>query len=165
MIDDMDVYLAIASKRDQRDYADTPIPEDVVRRILDAARLSGNSQNKQQWEFVVVDSAQKRLAQTVWAPGNVLGAQLVVAICGDPRPIDVGRAAQNMMLCAWGEGVTSSPNGIRDQEAAEEICGAPVKLVVTFGYPARPRDPNSRPAEEWSARIKRKPLEELVRRV
>ena len=161
----MDVFLAIASKRDQRDYAETPIPEDVVLRILDAGRLSGNSQNKQQWEFVVVESAQEQLAETVWAPGNVLGAKLVVAICGDPRPIDVGRAAQNMMLAAWGAGVTSSPNGIRDPERAEEICGAPVKLVLTFGYPARPRDPASRSAEEWSARIKRKPLEEVVRRV
>ena len=161
----MDVYLAIASKRDQRDYADTPIPEDVVRRILDAGRLSGNSQNKQQWEFVVLETKQEELAETVWAPANVLGAKLVVAICGDPKPIDVGRCAQNMMLCAWNEGVTSSPNGIREPEAAAEICGAPVKLILTFGYPARPRNPASRPAEEWSARIKRKPLDELVRRV
>jgi hypothetical protein len=37
--------------------------------------------------------------------------------------------------------------------------------VLSFGYPARPRDPEARPAEEWSARIKRKPLDELVRRV
>ena len=161
----MDVFLAIASKRDQRDYAEAAIPEDVVRRILDAGRLAGNSQNKQQWEFVVVESARNQLAETVWAPENVLGAKLVIAVCGDPRPIDVGRAAQNMMLAAWGEGVTSSPNGIRDPERAEEICGAPVKLVLTFGYPARPRDPASRSPEEWSARIKRKPLEELVRRV
>jgi hypothetical protein len=61
--------------------------------------------------------------------------------------------------------VTSCPNGIRDAEAAAEICGAEVKLVLTFGYPARPRNPESRPAEEWSARANRKPLDELVRRV
>jgi len=161
----VDVYLAAASKRDQRDYADTPIPDDVVRRILDAGRLSGNSQNKQLWEFVVVESAREQIAQTVYAPENVLGAKLVVAICGEPRPIDVGRCAQNMMLCAWGEGVTSTPNGVREPDAAEEICGAPVKLVLSFGYPARPRDPESRPAEEWSARANRKPLDELVRRI
>jgi nitroreductase len=98
-------------------------------------------------------------------PGNVRGAKLVVAICGDAQGVDVGRSAQNMMLCAWGEGVTSCPNGIRDREAAAEICGAEVKLVLTCGYPARPRNPESKTAEEWSARIKRKPLDELVRRV
>ncbi|HYY02915.1 MAG TPA: nitroreductase family protein [Gaiellaceae bacterium] len=161
----MDVYLAIASKRDQRDYAETAIPEGVVRRILDAGRLSGSSQNSQQWEFVVVETAQQKLAETVWEPRNVLGAKLVVAICGGAKGIDVGRCAQNMMLCAWGEGVTSCPNGIRNPEAAAEICGADVKLVLTFGYPAPARNPESRPPEEWSARVKRKPLDELVRRV
>ena len=161
----MDVYLAIATKRDQRQYAATPIPEDVVRRILDAGRLSGNSANRQKWEFVLVETAQAELADTVYEPGNVRGAQLVIAICGDPRPIDVGRCVQNMMLCAWDEGVTSCPNGIREPDAAAEICGAPVKLVVSFGYPAAPRHPDSRPAKEWSARANRKPLDELVRRV
>jgi nitroreductase len=161
----MDVYLAIASKRDQREYAEAPIPQDVVRRILDAGRVSGSSRNSQRWEFVVVETAQQQLAKTVWEPGNVLGAKLVVAICGNPQDRDVGRCAQNMMLCAWGDGVTSCPNGIRDEEAAAEICGAEVRLVLTFGYPARPRNPESRPAEEWSARANRKPLDELVRRV
>jgi nitroreductase len=162
---DVDVFLAIASKRDQRAYADTPIPEDVVRLILDAGRLSGSSQNSQRWEFVIVETAQPQLAETVWEPRNVLGATLVVAICGDAQGVDVGRCAQNMMLCAWGEGVTSCPNGVRDREVAAEICGADVKLVLTLGYPAHPRNPGARPAAEWSARVKRKPLDELVRRV
>lgn len=161
----MDAFLAIASKRDQRDYADAPIPEDIVRRILDAGRLSGNSANKQQWEFVVVETAQEPLAETVWEPDNVLGAKLVVAICGGAKGIDVGRCAQNMMLCAWDFGVTSCPNGLRDPDRATEICGAEAKLVVGFGYPARPRDPESRSVEDWSARANRKPLDELVRRV
>jgi hypothetical protein len=40
-----------------------------------------------------------------------------------------------------------------------------VKAILSFGYPAKPRDPESRTAEEWSARADRKPLDELVRRV
>jgi hypothetical protein len=40
-----------------------------------------------------------------------------------------------------------------------------VKAILSFGYPARPRNPESRPAEEWSARANRKPLDELVRRI
>jgi nitroreductase len=160
----VDVYLAIASKRDERDYSDQPIPEDVERRILDAGRLSGSSRNSQRWEFVVVESAKEKLADTVYAPANVQTAALAIAICGDAMGTDVGRCAQNMMLCAWNEGVASCPNGIRDPDTAAEICGGEVKLVLTFGYPARPRDPESRPAEEWSARAKRKSLDELVRR-
>ena len=161
----MDVYVGIASKRDQREYANRPIPGDLRQRILDAGRLSGSSQNSQKWEFVLLESKQEQLAETVWEPRNVLGASLVVALCGDAKGIDVGRCAQNMMLCAWGEGVASCPNGLRDPDGASEICGAPVQLVLTFGYPARTRNPESRPPEEWSARAKRKPLDELVRRV
>lgn len=161
----MDTYLTIASKRDQRAYTGTPIRDDVARRILDAGRLSGSARNAQDWTFVLVETRRAELADAVWEPGNVLGAQLVVAICGGARPMDVGRCAQNMLLCAWNEGVTSCPNGVRDPDAAAAICGDEVKLVLTFGYPAKPRDPSSRPAEEWSAQANRKPLDELVRRV
>ncbi|HEY7208297.1 MAG TPA: nitroreductase family protein [Gaiellaceae bacterium] len=160
----MDTFLAIASKRDQREYDARPIPDEVVDRILDAGRLSGNSKNRQDWEFVVVESARDALAKAVFAPENVETAALVVAIVC-PRALDTGRAAQNMMLAAWNEGVTSCPNGVRDAEAAEALLGAPPALVLSFGYPVRPRDPTGRPAEEWSARAKRKPLDEVVRKV
>ena len=46
-----------------------------------------------------------------------------------------------------------------------ETVSRAVKLILTFGYPARPRDPESRSVEEWSARAKRKPFDEVVRRV
>ena len=160
----MDAYLAIASRREVRDYAETPIPADVEHRILDAGRVSGSSQNAQNWEFVVV-SDKEALSQTVYAPSNVLGAQLVVAIAGTAKQFDIARAAQNMLLAAWNDGVGSCPNGISDADAAERIVGAPVGIVLTFGYPAKPRDPQSRSAEEWSARAKRKPFDEVVRRV
>lgn len=161
----MDAWLAIASKRDVREYAETPVPENVVTRILDAGRLAGSSRNTQLWEFVVVESAQADLADAVYAPGNVLGATLVVAIVGEAGGMDVGRCAQNMMLAAWNEGVVSCPNGISDPETAARICGGEVKAILSLGYPAKPRDPESRSAEEWSAKAKRRPLDELVRRV
>ena len=162
----MDTYLAIASKRDERAYADTPIPDEVVTRILDCGRLSGNSQNKQKWEFVVVSgAAQQSLSDLVYAPGNVRTATLVVAIVGEAFPLDAGRCAQNMMLGAWNEGVVSCPNGVRDREAAATLLGGEVKMILSFGYPARPRDVAKRTAEEWSARANRKSLDELVRRV
>src|SRR5689334_16128286 len=162
MIKDVDAYHAIASRRETRRYADTPIPADVRRRILDAGRLSGSSQNTQKWEFVVLND-RDAVSRFVYAPGNVLGAQLVVAIAGDAAGFDVGRAAQNMMLAAWNEGVGSVPNGISDREAAEAHVGRPVGIVLTFGYPATPRDPQSKTAEQWSQSAKRKPFDEVVR--
>ena len=161
----MDTYLAIASKRDERAYADTPVPDEVRRRILDAGRLSGSSRNTQRWEFVVPGpETQAALADAVYAPANVATATLVVAIAGEAGGFDVGRCAQNMMLAAWNDGVVSCPNGIRDAEAAAALLGGEVKAVISFGYPARPHDPERRSAAEWSARADRLPLDDLSRR-
>jgi nitroreductase len=160
----VDPYLAIASKRDERAYADTPVAPDVRQRILDAGRLSGNSKNRQRWEFVLVSGeGQDRLAEAVYEPQNVRTAALVVAIVGEVSGFDCGRCAQNMMLAAWGDGIVSCPNGIHDADTAAEICGGEVRAILSFGHPARPHVPASRSAEEWSTRANRKPLSELVR--
>jgi len=169
----MDVYLAVASKRDWRSYADRPVPDDVKRRILDAGRLSGSSQNKQPWTFLVVEGAeaQHRLAEQVYAPRNVLDCAFAVVIAtdGGKFPMDVGRTMQNMMLAAWNEGVVSCPNGLRDSEAAATALGLeegwrPLN-APSFAYPKRLRDPESKTAEEWSAEANRRPLDELIRRL
>ena len=169
----MDTYLAVASKRDWRSYADRPIPEDVVTRILDAGRLSGNASNKQPWTFVLVQDPERkeRLAESVYVAGNVRGAALVVAIAtpGGGSLLDVGRAMQNMMLVAWNDGVVSCPNGMPDRDKTAGALGLDGDLlpvtVLTFAYPRRPLDPESKSGEEWSREANRKPLDEVLKRI
>ncbi len=167
----MDTYLAIASKRDERRYADRPVAAELVARILDAGRVAGSAMNRQPWQFLVVEDRARveRLAETVYAPQNVLGAALVIAVVmRGTAAFDAGRACQNMMLAAWNEGVASCPNGLADQERARELLGLAdderVATVLSFGYPSRPRDPASRSAEDWSRRANRKPPQDVVRR-
>jgi nitroreductase len=170
----MDAYLAIASKREVREYADRPLPEDVTRRILDAGRVAGSATNAQPWRFLVIEdpALNQRVAETVYASGTVLGAALVVALVltdGGFGGFDAGRAAQNMMLAAWNEGVGSCPNGMPDRAKTGELLGLDdderVFVVLAFGYPARPVDPQMRTAEEWVARADRKPLDEVTQRL
>jgi nitroreductase len=168
----MDAYLVIASRREVRAYADRPLPDDVVRRILDAGRVSGSAQNRQPWRFVMVESVRDRVADAVFERDNIRGAALVVAIVVSgrgPLSFDAGRAAQNMMLAAWNEGVGSSPNGISDAAAMADALGISeddrVAIVLSFGYPARPADPQRRSAQEWIERANRKPFDEVVTRV
>lgn len=160
----MDTYLAIASRREVRKYDERPIPPEIERRILEAGRVAGSAANKQQWRFLVVGND---LADVVYVPENVLNAKLVVAVVSR-APFDAGRAAQNMMLAAWNEGVGSCPNGISDTERGAEILGlddGESVIVLTFGYPARKPNPESRSAEEWIERANRKPFEEVVKRL
>ena len=168
----MDTFLIVASKRDQRAYADRDVHADLRDRILDAGRIAGSAQNRQPLRFFVLESrdALERVAQTVYVANNLLGARLVIALVAKGRPgFDAGRAAQNMMLTAWNEGVTSCPNGMPDAEETANVLGLgedeTVVNILSFGYPAEPRDPQSRPAEEWIRRAKRKPREEAVKLV
>ena len=165
----MDTWLAIASRREVREYADRDLPEEVVRSILDAGRLAGSAKNRQPWRFLIVEDepARKRLAEAVFEPTNVQGARLVVAIVGRSG-FDTGRCAQNMLLAAWNAGVGSCPNGQRDPAAARAALGLEdeeIAAVLTFGYPARERHPERHTPEDWSARADRKALDELVERV
>ena len=144
----MDTYLAIASKRDERAYAAAPVPPEVERRILDAGRVSGSSQNTQKWEFVVVADGQQELAGAVYAPQNVSTAALVVAIVGEAGGLDVGRCMQNMMLAAWNDGIGSCPAHLPEPELTR-LLGLPeglfINRVIGFGYvdPERAAPPPS----------------------
>src|SRR5690349_15935506 len=111
--------------------------------------------NRQPWTFVVVDDADRKeqVAQSVYAGDNVRTATVVVAIATPDggSPLDVGRAMQNMMLVAWNDGVVSCPNGMPDAAATAQVLGLEGDLqpvnVLTFGYPRRPLDPESKSAE------------------
>ena len=164
----MDTFHAIVSRREVRDYDGRPLAGDAVRRILEAGRLAGSSRNRQQRRFVVL-ADHEAVAAAVFNPGNVRGAALVVAIVVSgkgPLALDAGRAAQNMLLAAHNAGIGSCPNGISDADAMAAVVGVSegeqVATVLSFGYPARPRDPERRTPDEWIARANRKPFDDVV---
>jgi nitroreductase len=167
----VDTYLAVVSKREVRDYERRPLAPEAERRILEAGRLAGSSKNRQARRFVVLrdPALVEEVAASVYAADNVRGAAFVVAIVvggKGPTAFDAGRAAQNMMLAASNEGIGSCPNGIADAERMQAAVGhaddEKVATVLTFGHPARPRDPQSRSPDEWIERANRRPFEEVV---
>ena len=168
----MDALLAIVSKRDLRNFNGEALSDAEVARILDAGRLAGSARNRQPWRFVVVATPEgrERVASAVYVPDNVHSAGFVVAVLAPAAAgFDCGRAAQNMMLAAWAEGIASCPNGIADRATADAVLGPAedetVHIVLSFGRRARPPQPETRTIEDWSRSAKRKPLEELVSRV
>jgi nitroreductase len=153
------VYDAIRGKRDTRAYADRPISDEIVHRIVQAGRLAGSAKHAEPCRFVVLRDRARR--EAVAACGNftaqMLSAPLAIAIVTLPpagqwdaeraMSFDAGRAAQNMMLTAWADGIASCPVTMHRHEDAARVLGLPpehrVTWVLCFGYPeenAPPRE-------------------------
>jgi nitroreductase len=162
----MDAYRAIVSKRDTRAFADLPLPAEAQRRILQAGRMAGSSKNSQPCRFIAIDDPRAKEAIagcgdfSGWVPATPW--LVAVAVPGEaPRgEFDAGRAAQNMMVAAWGEGIASCPATMHRPDCARETLGLPadyrVVIVVGFGYPSRP--------PKRVAEAARKPWDEYVHR-
>lgn len=140
----MDAYQAIIGKRDRRDYDSKPIPEDVLHRILQAGRMAGSSSNSQPFRFIVMrdQAAKEKLAPAGPGTAPLVKAPLAIVVVLEKgrRDFDVGRAAQNMMVAAWAEGIHSCPIGLREEAVASAALGLPETHVaaigLSFGYPA-----------------------------
>ncbi len=52
--DDLSFFQTVRARRSVRKFQPTPIPDEHVRQILDAARLAPTSGNQQPWKFLVV---------------------------------------------------------------------------------------------------------------
>jgi nitroreductase len=158
----MDVFQAIKTMLAVRDYEDKPVPDEVVKRILEAGRLTGSSRNTQQWDFIVVRDRQKleKLGELAVTGRYIANAALAIAVVVPDAAVgyvDGSRATQDMMLAAWGEGIGSNWVGNANTQAIKQLLGVPVERmvlnIIPFGYPTR----------EIGQGIKdRKPLSEIA---
>lgn len=166
----METQLAIASKRDTRNYAEGEVPDDVLERILQAGRMTGSGMNRQRRRFVVLRDRRLDASEMVTRPSNLRDTPVTVVIvtAGETAytGFDAGRAAQSMMLAAWDEGIASCPNAIADPDGMRELVGIgddeEVAILLSFGHPASQKDPGRKTPAEWHAGADRVPLEELV---
>lgn len=70
------VYRAIEVRRDVRSFRTDPLPDDVLRRILDAAHHAPSVGFMQPWNFIVVRSAAtKARVQRIFARENERAAE------------------------------------------------------------------------------------------
>lgn len=141
----MDVFSAVKKMLAVRKFQDKPIPDDVVKRIVEAGRLTGSSRNRQQWDFIVVleRSTLKELGALASTGGYIADAALAIAVVVPDAPVgymDGARAVQDMMLVAWDAGVGSNWVGNMNKPEVRELLAVPadkmILNVVPFGYPA-----------------------------
>lgn len=143
----MEVFEAVRTVLAVREYQDKPVPPDVVRRIVEAGRLTGSAMNAQPWHFIVVENREAlgRLGAVATSGPYVAQAPLAIAVAIERTKFGVSdgsRAIQSMMLTAWADGVGSNWAGfVGGLTGVNPILGIPSTLdvlaVVPFGYPTR----------------------------
>ncbi|MCL6581134.1 MAG: nitroreductase family protein [Firmicutes bacterium] len=160
----MEVFEAIAKRRSIRKYVPMPVPEDKLRKVLEAAQAAPSASNRQEYKLIVVteEETKRRLVRAAADQGFLAEAGAVIVACAtDPsrkwHAVDIAIAIDHMTLAALELGLGTCWIGAFEEEAVKSILGVPdnvrVVMLLTLGIPA----------EEGRPR-KRKPLEELVLR-
>src|SRR4030065_171825 len=144
----MDLMDAIKGRRSIRKYKPDPVPEEVLKTILEAVRWSPSWANTQCWEVILVkDQKMKSELATVLSKGNpalssITDAPVVVVLCGkkgvsgfykgqavtvkgDWLMFDTGIAMENLCLAAHALGLGTVVVGMFAHKKAEQILGVP----------------------------------------
>jgi nitroreductase len=160
----MDVFEAVRTILAVRRYQDRPVPETVLRRIVEAGRLTASAKNIQPWHFIVVQDREtlRQLGGLARTGPYVAQAPLAIVVAVDRTPFavsDASRAIHSMLLTAWAEGVGSNWvgfGGLADVNALLHIpAGLDVLAILPFGYPMQ---------HLGRGKKQRKPLEAVAHR-
>lgn len=81
------IMEAIEKRRSIRRYKPDPVPDDVVKELLEAARLAPSGCNAQPWRFKVVRDGEtkRKLAQAACDQPFIADAPVVLVCCADIR--------------------------------------------------------------------------------
>ena len=148
----LDVFEIIRNRRSVRSYAPKSVPEEVLFKVMDAARLAPSAGNIQPWHFIIVKDEDKRARI---AKGGRYGRFLaetpaVIVACGDKKAspdwyaVDTAIALEHMVLAATALGLGTCWVGSFDQEDIREMLKLPEKFeivaLMALGYPRRKID-------------------------
>jgi nitroreductase len=160
----MEVYEAVRTVLAVRQYQETPVPPEVVRRIVEAGHLTGSAKNTQPWHFIVIEDREtlRQLGALARTGPYIAQAPLAIAVVIENTRFavsDGSRAIQSMILTAWSDGVGSNWVGSQGQAEVKALLGIPEELdllaILPFGYPAQPTGQGKK---------RRKPLSEVAHR-
>ena len=137
-----DPYDLIVKLRAIREFEPDPLSDDDLGAILEAARWTGSSKNRQDWSFIVVTGDRLQgLAEhgDYTDPIRASAATIVLVKEEGGNLFDIGRAAQNLMLAAKAVGVASCPITLHRSGQARDFLDAPeeteTRYAVALGYP------------------------------
>lgn len=135
----MDVSSAISGWRSTRRFRPDPIPDEVIGKLMEAARRAPSWENLQPWRFIVIrdQGIKEKLFALSFKQKAILKAPTVIACCGDTNAW--GRESQRKSLYELREaGVVSASDEVIEslflstRSFAPNLCGQPAVLARTF---------------------------------
>ena len=156
----MDALQALRTRRSVRRYEDKPVPRELLKEIVDCARLAASGRNEQPWEFVVVTEKAdlQALADLTDHGKHIATAGACVAVfCRDTTYyIEDGSAAtQNLLVAAHALGLGTCWIAGDKKAYAKPVAsyldvpeGYKLVALVSVGYPAETPTKDKRPPEE-----------------
>lgn len=156
-----DNYDLVVKLRAIRDYKSDPISDEDLGAILEAARWTGSSKNRQDWSFVVVTDRQRLDGLAEYGdftqPIRDSAATIVLVQESGGNMFDIGRAAQNIMLAAKAIGVATCPITLHRTDGAGAFIGAPngtvTRYAVAMGYPTADAEPRNSGGRKGSDKL------------
>lgn len=142
----MEVSEAMRTRRSVRTYDAKPVPDDIIRNVLEAGRIAPSASNYQPWHFIVVKDAAKRQILSEGKYAKFLTESPVVIVgCGDKKTspkwyvVDTTIALQQMVIEATAEGLGTCWIGSFDEDSVREALNIPERFAVVamlaLGYP------------------------------
>lgn len=150
----MEFYDVIKKRRSIRKYKKEKIPDDVLKRILDAGRIAPSAKNIQPWKFIVIrdEKIKKKVAEACKNQIWMADADVIICGCADEKiaygkmggymssfSIDLAIAIDHIILAAANEGLGTCWIGAFDEKEVKNVLGIPddirVVALTPIGYP------------------------------
>lgn len=170
----MDVFEAIKNRRSIRTFQGKAVSEEIVERLIDAARHAPSAGNIQPWEFVIVRKTQMKKQLSVAALNQTFieEAPVVIVVCANEALSDQGygsrgvnlyciqdtaAATENILLAAYAMGLGACWIGAFKEQLVRNALNTPTHVrpvaIIPVGY-----------SSERSTSRRRRPIREIVHR-
>ena len=149
----MDAMEAILTRRSIRKYTKQPVPDEVVKELLEAAMYTPSAGNRQPWCFVVISDSKilNEIPRYHSYSQMLKEAPVAILVCydsdlqlGEYGVQDCSAATQNILLAAHAKGLGAVWLGLNLTEpritAIKNLLSLPEQIIpvslISIGYPA-----------------------------
>jgi nitroreductase len=152
----LDAITAIMTRRSIRDYSPRPVPEELIKLLVEAGMAAPSAFNERSQEFIVIDD--RKILEAMYNLNTkalqIKKAPVAIMICGNQErekfrdkgywQLDGAAAAENILVAAHAVGLGAVWTAIYpypDRMAAvKKLLNLPEQVVpltiIPIGYPA-----------------------------